>query len=147
MGLVLGQEQLKLNQLLLSQLKLNPMLRLSQQRLNRPKLNQKLLQATNRLMLTQMLALLRNNNHSQMVELEIKAVMTLATMRRTITEAMTLMLEPVLVVLVATRLRSQPSSERRAKEVLLKHSEKIENTKLADMMDRALKNHVKRCFS
>lgn len=50
-------------------------------------------------------------SHNQMVvQLLTKTVMTLATTIRT-TEVMTLMLEPVRVVLVATRLRSQPSSE------------------------------------
>ena len=54
-----------------------------------------------------------HNNHSQMVlaQLETKTVMTLATTMEITMKAMTLMLEPVRVVLVATRSRSQPSSE------------------------------------
>ena len=45
------------------------------------------------------------------VQLETKTVMTLATTMQITTEAMTLMLVPVRVVLVATRSRSQPLSE------------------------------------
>ena len=47
-------------------------------------------------------------------QLKTKTVMTLATTMQITTEAMTLMLEPVRVVLVATRSRSQPSSEIKA---------------------------------
>lgn len=45
------------------------------------------------------------------VQLETKTVMTLATTMQITTEAMTLMLVPVRVVLVATKSRSLPSSE------------------------------------
>ena len=44
-------------------------------------------------------------------QLKTKTVMTLATTMQITTEAMTLMLEPVRVVLVATRSRSQPLNE------------------------------------
>ena len=57
------------------------------------------------------------NNRNQMVQLETKTVMTLATTMQITMEARTLMLEPVRVVLVATRSRSQPSSERELKRL------------------------------
>jgi len=67
--------------------------------------------------LNQMLNLQLLNNRSQMVQLETKTIMTLATTMQITTEVMTLMLEPVRVVLVATRSRSQPSSERELKRL------------------------------
>ena len=48
------------------------------------------------------------------VQLQTKTVMTLGTTMQITTEATTLMLVPVRVVLVATRSRSQPSSEIKA---------------------------------
>lgn len=110
------QEQAQeLVMLKLSRLKLSHLPRHNHQaqKLNLPNNNQQLKQSL-LMMMTYMVRLMEipnNKNRNQMVEQKTKTAMTLVTTMQITTEAMTQMLEPVRVALVATRSKSLPSNE------------------------------------